>query len=77
MFKGPWRAPHETIYGHKKKVCLGKTFPLGHFMLHFITFLICQMTEKASNASKSMNALQIMIISRFKNARDQLILMVK
>ena len=23
MFKGHWRAPHETIYGHKKKVCLG------------------------------------------------------
>ena len=31
-----------------KKVCLDKTFPLGHFMLHFIMFL-CQMTTKASN----------------------------
>ena len=36
MFKGHWRAPHETIYGHKKKLCLDKIFPLGHFMLHFI-----------------------------------------
>ena len=50
MFKGHWRAPHETIYGHKKKVCLDKIFPLGHFKLHFIMFLIRQMTTKASNA---------------------------
>ena len=49
MFKGHWRAPYETIYGHKKKVSLDKTFPLGHFMLHFIMFLIRQMTTKASN----------------------------
>ena len=49
MFKGHWRAPHETKYGHKKKVCLDKTFPSGHFMLHFIMFLIRQMTTKASN----------------------------
>ena len=42
IFKGHWRAPHETI-------CLDKTFPLGHFMLHFIMFLTCQMTTKASN----------------------------
>ena len=50
MFKGHWRAPHETIYSHKKKVCLEKKpFPLGHFMLHIIMFLICQMTTKASN----------------------------
>ena len=49
MFKGHWRAPHETIYGHKKKVCLDKTFPLGHFMLHFIMFLICQLTINASS----------------------------
>ena len=53
MFKGQWRAPHKTIYGHKKKVCLDKTFPLGHFMLHFIMFLICQMTTKASNEKVS------------------------
>ena len=53
MFKGPWRAPHKTIYGHKKKVCLDKTFPLGHFMLQFITFLICQMTEKTSNVQET------------------------
>ena len=33
----------------RKKVCLDKTFPLGHFMLHFIMFLIRQMTTKASN----------------------------
>ena len=39
MFKCYWRAPHETIYGHKKEVCLDTTFPLGHFMLHFIMFL--------------------------------------
>ena len=38
-----------TKYGHKKKVCLDKTFPLGHFMLHFIMFLIRQMTTKVSN----------------------------
>ena len=24
MFKGHWRAPHETIYSHKKKMCLEK-----------------------------------------------------
>ena len=47
--KGHQRAPHENIHGHKKKVCLDKTFPLGHFMLHFIMFLICQMTKKTSN----------------------------
>ena len=52
LFKGHWRAPHKTIYGHKKKVCLDKTFPLGHFMLHFIMFLICQITTKASNGNK-------------------------
>ena len=45
MFKGHWRAPHETIYGHKKKVCLDKTFPLGHFMLHFIMFLYTTLQE--------------------------------
>ena len=49
MFKGHWRAPHETIYGYKEKVCLDKTFPLGHFMLHFIMFLIRQKTTKAGN----------------------------
>ena len=49
MFKGHRWAPHKTIYGYQKKVCLDKTFPLGHFMLHFIIFLICQMTTKASN----------------------------
>ena len=49
MFKVHWRAPHKTIYGHKKKVCLDKTFLLGHFMLHFIMFLKRQMTTKASN----------------------------
>ena len=49
MFKGHWRAPHKTLYGHKKKVCLDKTFPLGHLMLHFIMFLIHQMTTFARN----------------------------
>ena len=33
--------------------CLDKTFPLGHFMLHFIMFLIRQMTTKASNEHKN------------------------
>ena len=42
MFKGHWRAPHETIY-------MVTTYPLGYFMLHFIMFLIRQMTTKASN----------------------------
>ena len=45
MFKDP----HNAICGHKKKVCRGKTFPLGHFMLHFIMILIRQMTTKATN----------------------------
>ena len=30
-------------------MCPDKTFPLGYFMLHFIMFLIRQMTTKASN----------------------------
>ena len=46
MFKGHRWAPHKTIYGYQKKVCLDKTFPLGHFMLHFIIFLICQWLQK-------------------------------
>ena len=37
MFKGHCRAPHETIYGHKKKVCLDKTFPLGNFIMFLYT----------------------------------------
>ena len=44
MFKGHWRTPHQTIYAHKRKVCLDKTFPLGHFMLHFIMFLCIYVT---------------------------------
>ena len=52
MFKGHWRAPYETIFGHKKKVYLDKTFPLGNSMLHFIMFLIHQMITKASNVFK-------------------------
>ena len=42
MFK---KLSHETIYGHKKKVCLeqnisigSRCMELGHFMLHFPTF---------------------------------------
>ena len=45
MFKCHSRAPHETIYGHKKKVCLDKKFPLGYFMLHFIMFLTALFTK--------------------------------
>ena len=33
----------------KRRCVWDKTFPLGHFMLHFIMFLIHQMTTKASN----------------------------
>ena len=39
------QTPHETIYGHKKKVCLKQNISIGsncmeygHFMLHFTTF---------------------------------------
>ena len=39
------RAPHETIYGHKEKMCLEQNIFIGshciekgHFMLHFTTF---------------------------------------
>ena len=35
MFKGHCRAPHETIYGHKKKVWLDENISIGSFHASF------------------------------------------
>ena len=58
MFKSHWRAVHKTIYGHKKKVCLDKTFPLGHFMHHFIMCLHTSNDYKATNEIYNTQFLQ-------------------
>ena len=45
----------------KRRCVWNKTFLLGHFMLHFIMFLIRQMTTKASNASFGLMILCIFL----------------
>ena len=47
-----WRAPHETIYGHKKKVRLEQNISIGSFNASFHNFhnvSIYEMMTKASN----------------------------
>ena len=52
-----WRAPHETIYGHKKKVCLVQNISIGSFQASFHKFhnvskdVKCEMTTPASNGT--------------------------
>ena len=38
LFKFHWRAPHETIYGHKKKMCLEQNISIGSFHASFHNF---------------------------------------
>ena len=71
-----WRAPHMTIYGHKKKVCLEPNISIGSFHASFHNFhyvSIYEMTTKASNGENVTSAIcilalhHIIVVFKFSN----------